>query len=143
MLSNSSILFGLNSAQRLANRAAMSKFSSVYVRVKQRIGYGFVHPAYRFVTKGERFQLSDQFLTSDYSFQLNVGAPVRNFGIMQEYNERRNKKLINNFLLNDRPMYWVTSSRPSNFGDPLDTKTKADNWFDENRYVLEFFRRFK
>jgi len=24
-------------------------------------------------------------------------APVRNFGIMQEYNERRNKKLINNF----------------------------------------------
>ena len=32
-------------------------------------------------------------------------------------------------------MYWVTSSRPSNFGDPLDAKTKADNWFDENRYV--------
>jgi hypothetical protein len=62
-------------------------------------------------------------------------APVRNFGIMQEYNERRNKKLINNFSLTDRPMYWVTSSRPSNFGDPLDTKTKADNWFDENRYV--------
>ena len=46
-----------------------------------------------------------------------------------------NKKLINNFLLNDRPKYWVTSSRPSNFGDPLDAKTKADNWFDENRYV--------
>ena len=64
-----------------------------------------------------------------------VGAPVRNFGIMQEYNERRNKKLINNFLLTDKPHYWVTSSRPSNFGDPLDTKTKADNWFDENRYV--------
>ena len=56
---------------------------------------------------------------------------------MQEYNERRNKKLINNFLLNDRPMYWVTSSRPSNFGDPLDAKTKADNWFDENRYVVD------
>jgi hypothetical protein len=54
---------------------------------------------------------------------------------MQEYNERRNKKLINNFSLTDRPMYWVTSSRPSNFGDPLDAKTKADNWFDENRYV--------
>ena len=52
---------------------------------------------------------------------------------MQEYNERRNKKLINNFLLNDAPKYWVTSSRPSNFGDPLDAKTKADNWFDENR----------
>ena len=52
---------------------------------------------------------------------------------MQEYNERSNKKLINNFLLVDRPHYWVTSSRPSNFGDPLDAKTKADNWFDENR----------
>jgi len=48
MLANSSVLFGLNSAQRLANRAMMS-------------------------------------------------APIRNFGIMQEYNERRNKKLINNF----------------------------------------------
>jgi hypothetical protein len=30
-------------------------------------------------------------------------------------------------------MYWITSSRPSNFGDPLDAKTKVDNWFDENR----------
>ena len=79
--------------------------------------------------------LSDQFLTSD--FFNSIGAPVLNFGIMQEYNERRNKKLINNFQLNDRPMYWVTSSRPSNFGDPLDAKTKADNWFDENRYVLD------
>ena len=69
------------------------------------------------------------FLT--YVYCLATG--VRNFGIMQEYNERRNKKLINNFLLTDRPHYWVTSSRPSNFGDPLDAKTKADNWFDENR----------
>ena len=62
-----------------------------------------------------------------------VSTQQRSFGIMQEYNERRNKKLINNFLLNDAPKYWVTSSRPSNFGDPLDAKTKADNWFDENR----------
>jgi hypothetical protein len=54
-------------------------------------------------------------------------------GIMQEYNERKNKKLTNNVLTTDRPMYWVTSSRPSNFGDPLDVKTKVDNWFDENR----------
>jgi len=57
----------------------------------------------------------------------------RNFGILQEYNDRKNKKLTNNILCTDRPTYWVTSSRPSNFGDPLDTKTKADNWFDENR----------
>lgn len=57
----------------------------------------------------------------------------RSFGIMQEYNERKNKKLTNNLLCTDRNMYWVTSSRPSNFGDPLDAKTKVDNWFDENR----------
>ena len=52
---------------------------------------------------------------------------------MQDYNDRKSKKLINNQLCTERPTYWVTSSRPSNFGDPLDTKTKADNWFDENR----------
>jgi len=67
----------------------------------------------------------------------------RNFGIMQEYNERRNKKLINNFLVTDRPMYWVTSSRPSNFGDPIDGKTKADNWFDENRVWNEENRDYE
>ena len=67
----------------------------------------------------------------------------RNFGIMQDYNERRNKKLTNNFLLTDRPMYWVTSSRPSNFGDPLDAKTKADNWFDENRVWNEENRDYE
>ena len=57
----------------------------------------------------------------------------RDFGILQDYNDRKNKKLTNNLLVTDRPHYWVTSSRPSNFGDPIDTKTKADNWFDENR----------
>ena len=57
----------------------------------------------------------------------------RNFGIIQEYNERKNKKLINNVLCTEEPKFWVTSSRPANFGDPVDTKTKVDNWFDENR----------
>ena len=95
MLANSTLLFGLNSAQRSATRA------------------------------------------------LANAGPIRNFGIMQEYNERRNKKLINNFALTDRPMYWVTSSRPSNFGDPLDQKTKADNWFDENRVWNEENRDYE
>ena len=58
---------------------------------------------------------------------------VRSFGIMQDYNERKNKKLINNFYQNDEPQFWVTSARPSNFGDHLDVKTKPDNWFDDNR----------
>ena len=62
-----------------------------------------------------------------------IGQSTRSFGLLQEYNERKNKKLTNNLLTTDRPMYWITSSRPSNFGDPLDAKTKVDNWFDENR----------
>jgi hypothetical protein len=32
---------------------------------------------------------------------LVLGLPVRNMGIMQEYNERKNKKLINNLLVTD------------------------------------------
>jgi len=67
--------------------------------------------------------------------QRNATACVasRNFGILQDYRDRQSKKLINNVLCTDKPMYWVTSTRPSNFGDPLDAKTKPDNWFDENR----------
>jgi len=95
MLSNTSLLLGLNNLQRAAKRSIVAT------------------------------------------------TPTRNFGIMQEYNERRNKKLINNFLLNDAPKYWVTSSRPSNFGDPLDAKTKADNWFDENRVWNEENRDYE
>ena len=70
-------------------------------------------------------------------------AQQRNFGILQEYNDRKSKKLTNNVLTTDRPTYWVTSSRPSNFGDPLDTKTKADNWFDENRLWNEEGRDYE
>lgn len=33
----------------------------------------------------------------------------------------------------EEPRFFLTSSRPSNFGDHLDVKTKADNWFDDNR----------
>ena len=101
MLSNTSLLLGMNAAQRSAARSLPSKYLT--------------------------------FRPYMYLFSIVLATANRNFGIMQEYNERRNKKLTNNFLLTDRPMYWVTSSRPSNFGDPLDAKTKADNWFDENR----------
>ena len=72
-------------------------------------------------------------LLGPFSSVFYLGQTSRDFGIMQEYNDRKNKKLTNNLLTTDRPMYWVTSSRPSNFGDPLDAKTKVDNWFDENR----------
>ena len=77
--------------------------------------------------------------------QRNATASVatRNFGIMQDYRDRQSKKLINNVLCTDKPMYWVTSSRPSNFGDPLDAKTKPDNWFDENRVWNEENRDYE
>merc|ERR1719443_833519 len=74
---------------------------------------------------------------------LFMGSQSRNFGVLQEYNERRNKKLTNNILCTDRPTYWVTSARPSNFGDPLDAKTKVDNWFDENRLWNEENRDYE
>ena len=45
--------------------------------------------------------------------------------------------------MNDKPVFWVTSSRPSNFGDPLDTATKHDNWFDENRLWNEENRDYE
>lgn len=35
--------------------------------------------------------------------------------------------------VNEEPKFWVTSSRPSNFGDHLEARTRPDNWFDENR----------
>jgi len=72
-----------------------------------------------------------------------MGVSSRDFGIIQEYNERRNKKLENNLMVTSKPTYWVTSARPSNFGDPLDTKTKADNWFDENRLWNEENRDYE
>jgi len=72
-------------------------------------------------------------LTSTPLSLIFLGQQARSFGIIQEYNERKNKKLINNILCTEEPKFWVTSSRPSNFGDPVDTKTKVDNWFDENR----------
>lgn len=46
-------------------------------------------------------------------------------------------------MVTDRPTFWVTSSRPANFGSPLDTKTKADNWFDENRLWNEENRDYE
>jgi hypothetical protein len=56
----------------------------------------------------------------DFFTFIYIGSAARNFGIIQEYNERKNKKLINNLLCTDENKFWVTSSRPSNFGDPLD-----------------------
>lgn len=31
------------------------------------------------------------------------------------------------------PKFFVTPTRPSNFGDHIDVKVNIDNWFEENR----------
>lgn len=80
------------------------------------------------------------------SKKLNVKIlqnPIRNFGILSEYNERKNKKLINYGNFMEEPKFFVTSCRPPNFGDHLDTRTKLDNWFDENRLYNEENRDYE
>lgn len=57
----------------------------------------------------------------------------KHFGLLKEYNERKNIKLIGGAKFTSEQKFWVTSARPSNFGDHVDTRTKLDNWFDENR----------
>lgn len=52
---------------------------------------------------------------------------------LRELKSRGKEKLINRMQSTDSPRYWVTSSRPANFGDPLLVPTKPDNWFDKNR----------
>lgn len=37
-------------------------------------------------------------------------------------------------MVPDKPQFFVTSSRPGNFGDHIDLKVNIDNWFEENRY---------
>lgn len=61
------------------------------------------------------------------------------FGLINEYNDRLNKKLSGTHLIDEKPNFFVTSARPGNFGDHLDFKVNIDNWFDENRC---FFRNF-
>ena len=67
----------------------------------------------------------------------------RQFGILSEYNERKNKKLVGGALFTSEQKFWVTSARPSNFGDHLDCRTKLDNWFDENRIYNEENRDYE
>lgn len=52
---------------------------------------------------------------------------------LQEAASRKKEKLINGIQSTEAPTYWNTSSRPANFGDPLESFTKPDNWFDKNR----------
>lgn len=56
---------------------------------------------------------------------------IRNqFGLISEYNERANKKLNGFHSVPDKAQFFVTASRPGNFGDHIDFKSTIDNWFD-------------
>ena len=70
-------------------------------------------------------------------------ATRKSFSLLEEYNKRKNKKLINNGAFTDEPMFWVTSARPPSFGEHIDTRTKLDNWFDENRVHNEENRDYE
>lgn len=62
---------------------------------------------------------------------------------MSDYKERKNKKLVGGALLTSEQKFWVTPSRPSNFWDHVDVRTKLDNWFDENRVHNEENRDYE
>lgn len=79
--------------------------------------------------------------TSNILFQLKTQK--KQFGLLSEYNERKNKKLVGGALFTSEQKFWVTSARPSNFGDHLDCRTKLDNWFDENRVYNEENRDYE
>jgi ubiquinol-cytochrome c reductase iron-sulfur subunit len=72
-----------------------------------------------------------------------IKVPIKNFGIMSDYNERKNRKLVGGAFFTPEQKFWVTSARPPNFGDHLDVRTKLDNWFDENRVYNEENRDYE
>jgi hypothetical protein len=55
---------------------------------------------------------------------------IQSFGLISEYNERSNKKLNGTHSVPDKQNFFVTSTRPGNFGDHIDFKVQIDNWFD-------------
>mmetsp|Transcript_81533 Transcript_81533/g.95048 ORF Transcript_81533/g.95048 Transcript_81533/m.95048 type:complete len:269 (-) Transcript_81533:113-919(-) len=75
---------------------------------------------------------TSSYLAKNYR-SLASQAPKFDFGIMSEYNERSNKKLVKGFLVPEKPQFFTTSARPGNFGDHVDFKVQIDNWFEENR----------
>lgn len=78
-------------------------------------------------------KLSLSLISKGLKAKTTLNTPIRNFGIISEYNERRSKKLSKYHLVEDKPQFFTTSARPGNFGDHLDFKAQIDNWFDENR----------
>ena len=57
----------------------------------------------------------------------------RTFGIAQDYKHRVEQKLTGTHQVSATPQFFITPTRPSNFGDHIDFKVNIDNWFDDNR----------
>ena len=41
--------------------------------------------------------------------------------------------MIGTHKVDATPRFWVTPTRPSNFGDHMDLKVNIDNWFEDSR----------
>lgn len=72
---------------------------------------------------------------TDTTYEWSDVGLAQRFGFINEYNSRSTKKLSGTHLVPEKHSFFVTSSRPGNFGDHIDFKTTIDNWFDENRYI--------
>ena len=86
-----------------------------------------------------------QYLTKKINNKSNTIQKIskKNFGILTDYNERKNRKLVGGAYFLSEEKFWVTSARPPNFGDHLDVRSKLDNWFDENRVYNEENREYE
>jgi ubiquinol-cytochrome c reductase iron-sulfur subunit len=62
-----------------------------------------------------------------------LGRLVSRFGFIKEFNRRSAINVEGTHLFEPKSKFWVTPSRPGNFGEHVDLRVNIDNWFDENR----------
>jgi len=78
-------------------------------------------------------KLSSSLISKALKIKSPLNVPVRCFGIVSEYNERKNKKLTNYHAVEDKPEFFKRNGRPGNLGGRLDCKVQLERGFDENR----------
>lgn len=62
-----------------------------------------------------------------------IRSSRRTFGLYGDYVSRLNKKMSGTHYVPETPQFFVSNSRPGNFGNHLDIKVCLDNWFEDNR----------
>jgi ubiquinol-cytochrome c reductase iron-sulfur subunit len=71
---------------------------------------------------------------ADQQYTVPYAENARGFGMIGEYNQRANVKMSGTHLIPQKPQFFVSPSRPGNFGDHIDFKCNIDNWYNDNRY---------